>query len=246
MLLVPPRRSDPELLDLPGGAVEYSELCGSLSDIRRVNRFLGGTGSIVKTFSRMVEDARRRGEIKDRITLLDVAAGSADVPAALVEWGKSRGIGIKVTAVDVNEYVVRHAREWTDGKGAFDFVAADALALPFKERSFDFVLCSLTLHHFREDEARGLLLGIARTARVGYLVDDLRRHLVPFFLIYLITRLLTGNRLTRCDGPLSVLKAYTREELSRLARSAGLSDFRTLRHRWWRMALVGGGGPFGR
>ncbi|HLB25544.1 MAG TPA: class I SAM-dependent methyltransferase, partial [Nitrospirota bacterium] len=127
MLLVPPRRSDPELLDLPGGAVEYSELCGSLSDIRRVNRFLGGTGSIVKTFSRMVEDARRRGEIKDRITLLDVAAGSADVPAALVEWGKSRGIGIKVTAVDVNEYVVRHAREWTDGKGAFDFVAADAL-----------------------------------------------------------------------------------------------------------------------
>ena len=69
---------------------------------------------------------------------------------------------------------------------------------------------------------------------------DIRRSWVAFALIYILTRLFTRNRLTRCDGPLSVLRSFTMDEFGALARGAGLTGFKVVRHPFWRMAIVGG------
>ncbi|HEV2106940.1 MAG TPA: hypothetical protein VGR16_01610, partial [Thermomicrobiales bacterium] len=46
------------------------------------------------------------------------------------------------------------------------------------------------------------------------------------------------NRLTRNDAPLSVLRAYTPDELGGLLRRAGIDDARISTHLWFRMAAV--------
>jgi hypothetical protein len=56
--------------------------------------------------------------------------------------------------------------------------------------------------------------------------DDLRRSWIAYILIFLVTRLFSRNRLTRSDGPLSVLKSFTPEELASLAARNGTSVFR--------------------
>lgn len=238
MPFTPERRTGPELLDLPGESQDYPELVGSLADIRKVNRYLGGTSAAVRHLSDMVDGLGV--PVGRPITVLDVATGSADVPMAVVEWARGRGLDIKVSAVDINPAVVKHASERTRGYPEITLGVADALDLPFDDGSFDFVMCALTLHHLPEDSARAFLKKLSKVARFGYIVGDLRRGWVPFALIYILTRLLTANRLTRYDGPLSVLRSYTLDELAALADAAGLTGFKVIKDPFWRMALVGG------
>lgn len=238
MLFVPERRAGPELLDLPAAAQNYPELAESLADIRKVNRYLGGTKAAVEHFSAMLDGLGTPAG--KPITVLDVATGSADVPIALVDWARGRGFDIKVHAVDINPAVIKHASERTLGYPEITLGVADALDLPFGDVSFDFVMCALTLHHLPEAETRAFLKRLSAIARLGFIVGDLRRSWIAYGLIYILTRLLTANRLTRYDGPLSVLRSYTIDELAALADAAGLTGFKVIKDPFWRMALVGG------
>ena len=51
------------------------------------------------------------------------------------------------------------------------------------------------------------------------------------------TSFTTSNRLTRHDGPASVLRAYTPAEMRRLSEWAGV-EVKVYRHPFWRMAAV--------
>ena len=69
--------------------------------------------------------------------------------------------------------------------------------------------------------------------------DDLRRSWIAYILIFLVTRLFSRNRLTRSDGPLSVLKSFTPEELASLAARNGTSVFRVSKEPFWLIVLDG-------
>jgi hypothetical protein len=95
--------------------------------------------------------------------------------------------------------------------------------LPFDRHACDVVLLSMTLHHFDEAEQVVVLREAARVARRAVIVNELERCTPN----YLGARLLAGtrwrgNRLTRHDGPMSVLRAFTMNELRDLAAAAGL------------------------
>jgi len=240
MFPVPDRIYSPELLDSPDDCSGHDELAGSLADIRVVNRYLGGVSASLRHMDELASYVTWLSS-GEPLRVLDVATGSADIPVEMVEWAKGRGIKISITAVDISRSIVEHARLLAAGYHEISFVVADGLRLPFADGAFDVVHCSLALHHFREDDARVLLSEIARTAGHGFIVCDLRRSWVAYGLIYVLTRFLTDNRMTRNDGPVSVLRAFTGRELAVLASGAGLEDFRVVHHPFWRMALVGRG-----
>jgi hypothetical protein len=105
----------------------------------------------------------------------------------------------------------------------------------------DVTICTLTLHHFPEDEAVLLLREMKRVARDRVLVSDLERsrlnHLGARVLAHTLWR---TNRLTRHDGPLSVLRSFTAPELLALGRRAGLRGPVVRRYMPWRLVLEGG------
>ena len=232
MHLVPQKRSAPELMDLPHGQYTPEELEGNLADIRSVNRYLGDLSAVQRLLSsRMTAGAC--------CTLLDIATGSADIPVAIADWARERGIRVAITAVDLNPRSVELAHSRTQGYPEIEVVVADGLALPFADRSFDFVLCCKTAHHFADRQVVRLISEMVRVAGGRYLLLDLRRSWVAFALIYLLTRICTRNRLTRNDAPLSVLKAFTPAELAGLASRAGAGHFTLTREFFWLLALQG-------
>lgn len=232
MPLIPDRRTGPELLDLSPQSYTEEEHEEGLTDLRLVNRYLGDVRVVLKHLSTMAA-----GTVRDQLTVLDVATGSGDIPAAIAGWARKAGIKTCIIGVDVNPRAIRIARKMTMDDPMIDFAVADAFDLPFREKSFDFVLCSKTLHHFTPDEAVRMIQGISRIARQGYVIMDLQRSWVAYFLIFLLTRLFSRNRITRFDGPLSVLRAFTAGELAALASCAGASNFRIYKEPLWRMAL---------
>jgi ubiquinone/menaquinone biosynthesis C-methylase UbiE len=201
-----------ELLDRPERAGDA--LAGNLDDLRRINRWLGGVGPIARGLERLALD----GVSGRTVSLLDVATGAADVPAALVARAKRRGQEVRAVGLDMSPAILAHAKS----RGAVVLVVGDGAKLPFADATFDVVTSSLALHHFDPREAVECLREMKRVARRGVIVNDLVRGRLGLVAAWILSRLLTRNRLTRHDAPLSVRRAYTRGELGSLAAAAGL------------------------
>ena len=209
-----------ELLDRPGAP--SPELAESLADIGRLNR-LGPTRSLLAHVGPFVERfAREDGRRPFRV--LDLGTGGADVPAALVQWARARGVRVSVLAMDVQPEVLACVAPAARALPEVRLVAGDALRPPVRAEGVDLTLCSLTLHHLPEPAVGALLRLMADVGRLGFIVSDLRRSRVAYAAAWLATRLISRNRITRHDGPLSVRRAYTATELRALSTAAGLPD----------------------
>lgn len=223
-----------ELLDAPGH--DPAELEQSLQQVAEVNRLLGGTRALLRTLDGLAPPS---GELR----ILDVGTGSADLPLAIDRWGSASGRIVRITATDVHPQILEIARAQTRDIASIRVEAADALDLPYPPASFDIVLLSLTLHHFERADQIRALRAAARTARLAVVVNELERGLPN----YIGARLLAhtrwrGNRLTRHDGPLSVLRAFRMRELREIAAAAGVPVRSVRRHLFFRLIMVLDGG----
>lgn len=228
----PPRHLRPELLDLD--EAPFEEVKDSLQDVRRVNRYLSGYRVLLHHMGRFFDQHNS----SQPLHILDVATGSADQPMEVMRYARRRGIPVRVTAIDINPKMIRFAQEEARGFPEINFVQCDALNMPFEENGFDVVINSLALHHFSRDHAVALLASFSRLARRGVIINDLHRSRVAYASIYILTRLLTQNRLTRYDAPVSVMNAFTPEEMRAMAQEAGWQQFEVHRHFPYRIALV--------
>ena len=83
-----------------------------------------------------------------------------------------------------------------------------------------------------------VLREMQRLARVGFIVNDIRRSAPGYVAAWAASRLATRNRLTRHDMPLSVRRAYTPRELRALLQEAGVPGAKVTSHPLFRMAAV--------
>jgi len=207
----------PELLD--GPLDDVAALRGNLRDLRRVNRYLGGS-----LLSRKAVDLLLAGEPGPH-SLLDVGTGAADIPLSLLDSAAARGRDLRVVGLDIRPEVLQAARSIDPHLERLDNLqlrAADGRALPYRDRTFDIVHASMVVHHLDPRDAVAFLREARRVARRGVVVNDLIRGRLNWAGAWVLTRLATRNRLTRHDGPLSVRRAYTRTEALALLVSAGL------------------------
>jgi ubiquinone/menaquinone biosynthesis C-methylase UbiE len=231
IVLTPPRIYEEELLD--AGVGTDDDVARNLSDLRRVNRWLGGTRVTLKALDREVSAAGLH-----QFTLLDVGTGSADIPQAILARYDQRKISATVFAADISERNLRVARVKLGTDPRIQMVQANALQLPFAPGSFDFVTASLFLHHFTDDDVIVLLRSFGRLARRAVVVNDLVRNLVPYYFARLTGPLLATSFMTRNDAPVSVLRGFTSAELMRMAGAASLRNVAITRVFPFRLMLV--------
>lgn len=217
-LLTPARSQQTEWLDEPGHSKET--LAGNFRDITFLNRWFGGWSLVDKCLRPFLPPT---GPVT--LTMLDLASGAADVPLALARRWHKRGVQLKITAVDIDPVIVELAREAAQAAQAAEFeaIAADVFSYPWPEACrYDFVTCSLAFHHFSPEMCIEMLRLMSRLTGQAFVVNDLRRGWFGWFGSKLLTLLVARHPFTRHDGPLSVLRAYTTQELAELVRSADL------------------------
>ncbi len=218
----------PELLDSDSGTPD--EISDSLTDLRDINRRFGG---IATTRSMIEKVALATG--KREFTLLDVAAGSGDVVAD-VRRNLAPNIDFKYTLLDA-------ARSHLNGYKSS--VVADALALPFRDESFDLVSSSLFLHHLEPEDINRFMTEALRVCRVAVLINDLRRSAIHLALIYAGFPTFR-SRLTRHDSVASLRRSYTIEEVQRMLRITGAARVDIQPHFLYRMGVIAWKRGFGR
>jgi SAM-dependent methyltransferase len=203
-----------EVLD---GAVAASELAASLADIDRLNSWFGGYALSLRAIRRLADQVPRDRPLR----VIDVGGGTAAFAVRIAEWARRSGRDVRVVVVDRDPTTLALARAATAAYPEIWLVRGDAAALPCRARAADIVTSTLTLHHLEPPEAAASLREMAAAARIAVVVNDLLRRRLSLGLVWLATRLLGCHPISRHDGPLSVRRSYSPDELRALAGPAG-------------------------
>lgn len=219
-------------------AASGTPLTQSLDQLRLVNRFLGGYSATLRVLAPWLQ--HRAGQ---SIRILDIGTGVADFPEVIIRCAAKNKVDLSITAVDANPATVAHARDTVSRRLPPPLAAritiehADALSLPYPDNGFDIAIAAMFLHHFPEGQASAILREMNRVARHGIVINDLQRHPLAYFGISALTRILPASPMVRHDGPLSVLRGFTRRELSEIARCAGFERYTLCWHWAFRWVL---------
>jgi ubiquinone/menaquinone biosynthesis C-methylase UbiE len=193
-------------------------------EMRYIHGWFGEERAMRSSMLPAIADLRQ-----DRVSVLDVGAGSGSLLSKLTEWIPGRSLSL--TGVEMSLDAARSIKSH-----ALQACIADGLQLPFSDGSFDYAYCTLLLHHLDEEDAILLLREMARVSRSGVFVFDLNRDPTSYYA-YLIFGRLALQRFTLEDGALSILRSYTADEMMALAMKAGLSNAKVTRSRLNRLIL---------
>ena len=221
-----------ELEHLDKGDYSSKEYEGCIVELQRVNRWLGDAKALKDSLLPEIERLNLRG-----FSVIDVGAGSGELLRVVAKWARDSKRNARLTGVELN---ARSAKAITDESRAFaaiNAVRADAFKLPFADNTFDYAICSLFTHHFKDEGVVKLLRELSRLATRRVFVIDLHRHPVAYYFFTTIGRLFLHNRLIREDGALSIKRSFKPDEFTELARAAGLEEIHVERHFPYRLVL---------
>jgi ubiquinone/menaquinone biosynthesis C-methylase UbiE len=229
------RQRSYELEHLDKGDYTAEEYEGCIKELQRVNRYLGDASALKRSVLASVEREGVRN-----FSLLDVGAGSGELLRVAALWARKSGRGARLTGLELNSRSARAILEESKEFSSISAVRGDALRLPFADDQFDYGMCSLFTHHFRDEGVVRILLELARVSRRRVFVIDLHRHPVAYYFYTTVGRLFLHNRLIREDGALSILRGFRARELRRLASQAKLTDIEVERRFPFRLVLSAG------
>lgn len=218
-----------ELLDDDNNRLGSKDLQIVLDDIWRINRWFGGVSGTFHLLKQICFRAQLR-----EVRILDVGAGDGRLAACL--RAKLAGDGVRAEFF-IADRSSSHLSSCIPPPHGLPRVVADALDLPFREGSFDVVMCNLFLHHFSDDSARRLLRALAKSAKHAVLINDLDRRWLSYAFIRYFP-LIARSPISRLDGAASVRQAYTPEEMAALAVEAGITNFETIKLPFLRAGLI--------
>jgi SAM-dependent methyltransferase len=205
-----------ELMD--GEGVGYEEFRDCLVDLAKVNRLTRAYPPTLSFFDRLLGRARALGR---PLEVVDVGSGYGDMLRAIDAWAVRSRVAVKLTGVDLNPWSRRAAEAATPRGRPIHWVTADA----FEYRppsGIDVVVSSLFTHHLPNPLVAHFLRWMDSTARIGWFVNDLHRHAVPFHFFRHFAKVARFHRFVQHDGPVSIARAFTVSDWERLISAAGL------------------------
>jgi SAM-dependent methyltransferase len=198
------------------GPLPADERVATLDDLDRLNAWFGGYALTLSRIRRALAVAPAGRALR----VIDVGGGRGDLAVAIVREARRRGRPVRVLVVDADAPTLALARRRTAGYPEIALVRADAGALPLREDAADVAVTALTLHHLDHAAAAASVAAMASAAAL-VVVNDLLRTPLTLALVWLTTRLLRLHPVSRHDGPLSVRRAYSADEVRAFGENAG-------------------------
>jgi len=204
--------SQPELMD--DFSIQDDRIDLALRELRLINYFLGGNTGSKRGISKMISNLQ-----PEKVYLLDAGSGSSDVLDDL----KKKHRTVQIISLDRNKRVCNFIKKNNNFKPMV--VCGDAINLPFKNKSIDIIHTSLFLHHFDSQNLKNILRKFNDVAKQGIVINDLRRSLLAFLGIKILTLLFSRSELVKSDAPISVRKGFVKSELTGLLNEMQFSTY---------------------
>lgn len=216
------RTEEEEIMD--DFSLEGEELRDALDKIASINQFLGGNKLTLQGVIKLIHT-------KDEITIVDVGCGNGDMLRALADFGTKNNYNFKLIGIDANAFTIDYAIKLSKEYPNICYKCEDIFSEPFSQLNYDIVLCTLTLHHFKNDQIDYLLQLFHKQIRIGIVINDLHRNIVAYRAFQLICFFFRLNRMSREDGLISILRGFKKQELIDFSKRNQLKNY-TIQWKW--------------
>jgi len=217
------RTDTPEIMD--DFTLEGEVLREALDKITKINRFLGGNSLTLNGVKELILTVPK----SKLITIVDVGCGNGDMLRVLSNYGKENNYSFNLIGIDANAFTVNHAKKLSESYSNITSKCEDIFELDFSQLKCDIILCTLTLHHFKNEEIESLLTTFYANSKLGIVINDLHRSRLAFRLFQIICFLFQLNSMSREDGLTSILRGFKKEELVTFSKKL---DFKKYKIQW--------------
>ncbi|MCW2120706.1 methyltransferase domain-containing protein [Flavobacterium sp. 7A] len=217
------RTTEEEIMD--DFSLEGEELRDALDKIAAINQFLGGNQLTLQGVKQLI------GSKTQKLTIVDVGCGNGDMLRALAHFGSKNKLEFNLIGIDANAFTVNHAIALSKEYSNISYQCIDIFEEEFKALQYDLLLCTLTLHHFKNDQINYLLQLFSSKAAVGIVINDLHRTSVAYRLFQLVCFVFGLNNMSREDGLVSILRGFKKEELVAFSKKNKLKNY-TIHWKW--------------
>jgi 2-polyprenyl-3-methyl-5-hydroxy-6-metoxy-1,4-benzoquinol methylase len=201
------RTDDPEIMD--DFALEGEILRDALDKIAKINQLLGGNKLTLQGIQNLINKVA----LDKQVTIADIGCGNGDMLRSLADYASNNNLNFKLIGIDANQFTVNHAKELSKHYPNISYQCEDIFDEKFKDLKYDIVLCTLTLHHFKDDEIIKLLEVFYNNATIGIVINDLQRSAIAYRLFQGLCFVFRLNKMSKEDGLVSILRGFKKEEL---------------------------------
>ena len=225
------RTDEPEIMD--DFAMEGETLRDALDKIAKINQLLGGNKLTLQGVQELLPTTTNAREI----VIVDVGCGNGDMLRNLAEFGLKNNYKFRLIGVDANNFTISHAQKLSEKYTNISYICQDIFSESFQELKYDIVLCTLTLHHFKDDEIIRLLNVFYKNAAIGIVINDLQRSAIAYRLFQGLCFVFRLNDMSREDGLISILRGFKKEELVNFSKKLNFSKYKihwkwAFRYQW--------------
>lgn len=219
------RTEEAEIMD--DFALEGEILRDALDKIASINQLLGGNALTLKGVEKILKNVSPEQEI----VIVDVGCGNGDMLRSLADFGKKNNFNFRLIGIDANAFTINHAQNLSKNFSNISYECLDIFSPSFVEIKCDIVLCTLTLHHFKDQEIERLLAVFYEQARLGVVINDLHRSAVAYRLFQALCFVFQLNAMSREDGLTSILRGFKKEDLKEFSKNLNFKND-TIRWKW--------------
>ena len=213
------RTDDSEIMD--DFQLQGDVLREALDKIVRINQLLGGNKLTLKGVAKLLE------KVPDskQVTIVDVGCGNGDMLRKLAHFGYQNNLNLQLIGIDANAFTVNYATKLSKEYSNIKYRCEDVFDKPFSEMNYDIVLCTLTLHHFKNEDIVKLLTLFHNNSKHGFVVNDLHRNSVAYRLFQVLCLVFRLNNMSRQDGLTSILRGFKKKELLAFSEKLGFKKY---------------------
>ena len=158
------------------------------------------------------------------LKIVDVGCGNGDMLRKLADYGKKNNLKLDLLGIDANQFTINHAEKLSENYLNIKYSCENIFDDKFKELKYDIVLCTLTLHHFKDNEIIDLLTVFYKNAVLGIVINDLQRSAIAYRLFQILCVVFQLNKMSREDGLTSILRGFKKQELINFSRKLNFKN----------------------
>ncbi len=204
------RSTEKELMDDPN--LDPITLGSVLTDIALANKTLGGNKITIQAIWQLIQD-----NPKSKYSIVDMGCGNGSMLREIVNFGRGKNIEFEAIGIDLNKKSIEIARSESLGYPEIKYLEQDILELKPIEFSCDILLCTLTMHHFKDSEIVVFLDKFVKLALLGVVINDLHRSKLSYFLFGMFSTFFTHTKVAKNDGLVSIKSGFKKSELIRFS-----------------------------
>jgi len=199
----------------------------TLRELEVINTWLGGNQVTINGLEKLLNLI----STSEEITIIDVGCGGGDMLRLIDRWAKRKNKKVKLIGIDANPNIIDFAKNNLSDFPHIEFKAIDIFSPEFQSIKCDVVIGTLFFHHFDQEQLGSFFAELKKQVRIGIVINDIHRHTLAYYSIKMLTGLFSKSAMVKFDAPLSVLRAFTKNELMEILSDATIKDY-TIQWKW--------------